>query len=255
MKLKGRHMKRYLILILLIMASGCGVQSKANSGEGTLSLSVKNSKSFNPNIEHGLIVNYQILITGPGIKTSITTTFDGTATSGKVDGIPAGENREVIVTAINPNQMTIRQGEASGVKIIGGQTTDIDITLESVPIFTNLTDGNTLDNTRLIFKIFADSPSSVIVEKKAEQEFSPLINPATSLAEIKLDVNTGLGQLVPALQPVGAHTFQTRDLNTNRSSQVTITLTDGTKRRPAPLYSAGDRQEPDKQRKVSSGLY
>ena len=254
------NLKKYLpleIIILLFLISSCGVTStpRATGNGGSLLLVVKNSKSFNPNIDHGRIVNYRITVTGSDIDTPIVAEFDGAATWGQVDGIPVGEGREVIVEAINTNGLTIRQGEEANIQIKGGKVNDAEVTLQSVPIFTNIADGNSLDNTRLIFKVFSEPNNSVMVEEITGSSQETLIDASTSVPEINLDISTGLGRMAPALQQPGQRTYRIRNMNTGRSSTITVNLNDGTKRHGAPLFSAGDHGDPYPKRRLSCGTH
>jgi hypothetical protein len=221
-----------------------------------MKLVVKGSKSFNPNINHGKIVTYRVTISGEGIDQSIVAEFDGTATEGVIEGIPTGGGRQIVVEAINPNDAIIRQGEKGDVTVEGGRVAEVEVTLESVPIFTNIADGNSLDNTRLIFQIFSDPQNPVVVvEDATSAEASALADVSTQTTEINLDVSTGLGKLAPVLQPAGQHKYTVRNINTGRSSTVTVGLMDGTKRKGAPFFAAGDHGSPSARRRVSCGTH
>ncbi len=251
----------FLILIVTLAIAGCSQTSTPLStsntieGGGELQLLVKGSQSFNPNIEHGQINKYQVVISAPDLEEPVEAIFEGSAISGHIDGIPIGNDRTVTVNALNPNNATIRQGEQENVEIKGGETAQAEISLESVPIFTNLADGNNIANTRLIFKAFADPTSSVVIEEVVDQDAVNLVDASTSLSELNLDISTGLGQLAPSIQSSGEHKYRIKDLNTNRFSTITINLTDGSKYRPAPFFAAGNSLEPDTQGRVSCGTY
>ncbi|MFH1874099.1 MAG: hypothetical protein ABH859_02810 [Pseudomonadota bacterium] len=244
-------------IILASCGQTSGPLSTTNTTEngGRLQLTVKGSQSFNPNAPHGQIRKYQVVVSAPDLAEPVTAIFDGTATSGQINGIPVGSDRLVTVNALNPNSAIIRQGEQEGVQIKGGQTAQADITLESVPIFTNLANGNNIANTRLIFKAFADPASQVVIEDLSAQNAVSLVDASTSLPEVNLDISTGLGQLTPSLQPNGEHSYVIKDLNTNRSTTITVNLIDGSKLKPAPFFAAGSSLEPETQGRVSCGTY
>lgn len=252
-----------LSALLLILISSCGGGSGSSSQNqstctgpcGVVKLVVKGSKSFNPNIEHGRIVTYHVTVTGEGIDLPVTAEFDGAATKGVIEGIPTGSNRKITVEAVNPNSIMIRQGETSGVSIQGGATANVEVTMESVPIFTNIADGNTIDNTRLIFQLFADPTSPVLVEDASGVSPSVLADVSTTNTEINLDTSTGLGRMSPALQSVGQHTYIVRNPVTGKSSAITVNLVDGTKRKGAPFVAAGANSSSAAQRRVSCGTH
>lgn len=260
-----RVSNKILFFVLLLFISSCGgggggFAEKGSgvdigSGGGGLELVVKNAKSFNPSISHGMILNYRVTITADDLENPIVVNFDGSSTEGVINDVPAGENRSILVEAVNPNGAVIREGETEGVEVKGGEVADAEVSLEPVPIFTNLSDGNSLANTRLIFKVFAEPGSQIIVEELLNENQSPLLDASTLLPDVSLDQSTGLGFLSPSLQFCGEHTYIVRDLNTNRSSSVKVDLTDGAKGRAAPLFAAGGMMEPDLQGRVSCGTY
>ena len=142
-----------VIASALALACSCG--SPQPAGDGSLSVVVSNSKSFDPRAQHGRVERYVVKIEGDGIADPILAEFSGEASEGVVEGVPAGDRRTVSVTAINPNGATIRAGETPGVSVGDGMT-EVSVDMQAVPIFTNLADGAILDNTRLVFRIFSD---------------------------------------------------------------------------------------------------
>jgi hypothetical protein len=245
-----------------LLLTSCGGGGSATSSSqssctgpcGVLKLAVTGSKSFNPKIDHGRIVTYRVTLSGDGIDPPIVATFDGGATEGVIDGIPTGSNRQIAVDAINPNDLTIRQGEKADVTVEGGKTADVEVNMEEVPIFTNVTEGSIIENTRLIFQIFSDPTNHVVVEDISNDASAALADISTMATEISLDTSTGLGRMAPALQPTGEHKYKVSDVNTGRSSVVTVKILDGTKRKGAPFVAAGS-SEPTARRRVSCGTH
>jgi hypothetical protein len=229
------EMKRILILLTLLALAGCGGNMSGGSG---IALKVMSVGGFSSNAEHGRIDKYRVTVTGEGIESPIEAEFPGDAEEGVIQDIPTGEDRTVEVRALNPNEVAIREGEAYEVKV-GGGITEVPITLEAVPIFTNIAAGNTVENTRLVFKVFSDPINPVIVEEQIGAGFTPMIDASTSLAELYLDQSTGLGRIAPALMEPGERVFAVRDLVTGRMHRAGVTLVDGTGRRPAPIVPGG----------------
>lgn len=251
-----REEPTYLIILILFgIIASCGgpsIPGSTSSGShNNIYLTVKGAKSFNPNVEHGQINSYRVTISGTGIDDPIIANFDGGATSGTIDNVPNGDGRKILVEAINPNGAIIREGEQENVRVKGN--TEIEITLDSVPIFTNLSNNNSIDNTRLIFKVFSDPESHIIIEDVSDDNSAILADAATFESEISLDVSTGLGKMAPQLQPVGQHTYSVRNLDNNRSSLVTINVTDGAARKGASFLVASDTADPSLERGISCG--
>lgn len=233
------ELKRILFLLGLLALAGCGAQGSDGASGNGIAIKVMSAKSFNPGIEHGRIEAYRVTITGDGISPSITAEFEGDATEGVIDDVPTGEDRTVSVTAINPNDIGIRAGEAEGVKV-GGGLTEVSVKLEAVPIFTNVATGNTIDNTRLVFKIFSDPQNPIVVEELGHAGVSPLIDASSNVSELYLDESTGMGRLAPLLMEPGKRRFVVRDIVTGRSHEVSVRIVDGTGARPAPMVSSTD---------------
>ncbi|MBN1282868.1 MAG: hypothetical protein JXA24_03755 [Proteobacteria bacterium] len=233
----AEEMKRILALLALLALAGCGADPWQGSGGGALAVTVKNAASFDPAAEHGRIVSYRVSVSGEGIEEPIVALFDGGADGGVVAGVPVGEGRTVAVEAVNPNEAVIRAGESFGVKV-GGGLTEVEVEMEAVPIFTNIAEGNAVDNTRLLFRIFSDPSNPVVVHEISHGADTALVDASTSLAELYLDESTGMGRFAPALMEPGRRSFEVRDLVSGRSSAASVLVLDGTRRRPAPLVAA-----------------
>ncbi len=231
-------MKRMILYIIFIaLLAGCGENSDEMATGGMLALKVIKASNFNPAIDHSIIQSYRVSISGQGIDPPIVAEFEGGATEGVIEGVHTGKGRTVTVEATNANGAVIHAGEAFDVKVSGG-ITEVPVRLESVPIFTNIADGNTIDNTRLVFKVFSDPKNPIAIEERAEDESMALIDASTNSEEIYLDESTGMGRLAPAVMEPGERTFVVKDLITGRLSMAKVLLVDGTGRRPAPTVTA-----------------
>lgn len=228
--------KNILWLMLLMVIAGCGGNPPLH--RGGLAITISGAKSFNPNIEPGSITRYQVTVTGEGIAEPIVAEFPGDATEGVIEGVPTGEGRIVAVTAHNPNDATIRAGEAYGVAV-DGDLTEVAVAMESVPIFTNIAEDATVDNTRLVFKVFADPAHPVAIEERGGTEKRALVDASTSNPHVQLDASTGLGRMAPLFLAPGARRFAVVDLATGRESEAKVLVVDGTGRKPAPIVAAG----------------
>ena len=239
------NMNRTIFFLFLILAlSACGHQTgdpqKAPGGlSGAVKATVTGSKSFNPNISHGDIKSYKVTVTSGDMETPIEAFFDGSAGSGVVENVPAGRDRIVKVEAINSNEKIIRAGEETGLVIVAGETAEAQIEMESVPVFANLNDGNAIPNTRFIARVFSDPADSVTIEDEFEGVSLPLFDLNLNDDELRPDMSNGEARFSPAPLPAGEHRLTVKNVRTGRSSTVTVRLTDGTKLRPAPLYSGG----------------
>ncbi len=107
-----------------------------------------------------------------------------------------------------------------------------------MPLFVNVADGAVIENTRLVFQLFAEPPGPVVVEDAADAAPKALLDASTNIPEVALDVATGIGRLAPTLMTPGVHIFTVRNPITNRANTVQVTLLDGEHRKPAPFIAA-----------------
>lgn len=234
--MKGMEFKAWLFLLVAALA-GCG--GAGSPGHGSLAVVVSNSKGFDANAEHGRIERFVVRVEGEGIAEPIEAIFAGDATEGVVDDVPVGEGRIVSVEAVNSNGAVIREGESFDVSVTD-ELTSVAVQMQAVPIFTNLANGAAVDNTRLAFRLFSDPQNPVVVEELSGGASAALVDASEGISEICLDASTGMGRLSPRLMEPGERLFVVRDVVTGRSSSALVKLLDGTKRRPAPLFGAGD---------------
>ncbi len=80
-------MDKVFLLVVISLVASCGgpsdnvsVSTASKGGTGSIKAVVTGSRSFDPNIFHGRIVNYKVTITGEGISEPIVAEFDGAAT-------------------------------------------------------------------------------------------------------------------------------------------------------------------------------
>jgi hypothetical protein len=244
-----RILKRVILIFVVMGVAGCGggtrveLAGSANCDEdscGTLKLMVKGAQPSSLTSTHAQLKTFRVAVSGPGIEGELVGEFSADAAEGLIEGVPAGDDRQVEVSAININSQTIREGEAEDISVKGGATSDVDVTLEAVPIFVNLKDGSTVENTRLVFHVFSDSQGQAVIEDETAAGSEVLVSASTSLPDVSFDVSTGLGRFAPALIQPDDHKFTVRDASTGRSSAVSIYLLDGSKRKPAPLFSGSE---------------
>ncbi len=237
-------MKRLILMMTMgIAACGGGANSYSVSsstsgpgGTGQIALKVSGAKSFNPNIPAGKIKQYVITVSADGFA-PIQTAVSGDATEASIDGIPTGDHRTVSVVAINPNDQTIREGEASDVAIPGGGATEVPITLQAVPVITNVADGSYVANTRLRLSIYSDPATTVELTADTGKTVATLNDVVENRPLVATDASTGVASFVPPQLAPGDYTLTVRDSKTGRKSQVSIVVTDGAREHGAPLVS------------------
>ncbi len=243
-------MNRLLVIIIALVVvggvTGCSGGHRVTLSEcgdgpcGDVRLMVYGAKSPTALSPHGQVKMYRVSIAGPGIEGELIADFPGDAEEGFIENVPAGDDRLIVVRALNGQDLKIREGEAEGVQIQGGSTAEVDITMEPVPIFVDLRDRSIIENTRLIFRIYSESTAPSVVEDVFNAASTMLVDASTNVSEIAVDGATGLGRMAPALLDPGTHAFTVSDAATGRSNQVSVRLLDGSKRKPASLLAGSD---------------
>jgi hypothetical protein len=240
-----KHLTIFVLLFLIVNFSACGTGSSGSpggaysGGSGTIKAVVTGSKSFNPNVSHGQIKKFKVTILAEDIAEPIMAVFDGTEESGVVEHVPAGLNRTIKIEAVNPNEKVIRAGETAGLEVIGGEEVLADVSMESVPVFANLADGSVIPNTRFVARVFSDPSDKVVIEDKFKGTTLPMFDLNSNDDELFPDAATGLVGFAPSPLAVGEHELTVKNARTGRANTVSIRITDGTKMKPAPLYSGG----------------
>lgn len=249
-------MKRFTIIaIATLTVVGCGgggggssavsstssISTSAATGSGKIALKVSGAKSFNPTITPGKISQYQVTVSGPGFE-PVVAIIEGDAAEATVSGIPTGEGRMVQIAAINPNGQKIREGEAANVLIPEDTVAEVAVTLQAVPVITNVAEGAHLANTRLRFSIFSDPATLVELRSNTGESSEVLTDMVENRPTVATDAATGLAAFVPPKLAPGDYLLTVVDAKTGRKSEVTVTVTDGSRERGAPLVS-GARQK------------
>lgn len=227
-----------LALIVLAACSGFGEGDVGIEGRN-LAITALNSRSFNPDIVHGRIDYYQIKVTAPDLKIPFVARFGGSVDAAKMPGIPTGVDRTIAIEAINPNGLVIRRGAKEGVSVIPGEYSHIEIVMHSVPIFTNVADKSAVCNTNMDFRVFGEPGSKLEILEKMGGDMKAVIEPTTGRALVNTAPEEGMFEHTPGELKLGVHSFMVRDVDSEESSEVTLTLYQATVRPGIALVSGG----------------
>lgn len=229
----------FFLLFLFAACSGGGEGDVGISGRN-LAITAINSRSFNPDVVYGQIDYYQLKVTAPDLKIPFVARFGGGVDSAKMAAIPTGADRTLTIEAFNPNGMVIRRGKKEGVSIIPGEYSHVEIVMHSVPIFTNVADKSAVCSTSMEFKVFGEPGSRLeILEKVGRDAEEPVKDRATSRALVNTAPEDGLFEHLPEKLELGVHAFVVRDMDSEESSAVTLTLYQATVRPGIALVSGG----------------
>ncbi|MBI4366020.1 MAG: hypothetical protein HY543_04295 [Deltaproteobacteria bacterium] len=233
---------------MMMIGIGCGgggaTTSGGGAGDGRLALKVTNATSTSKLPRRAQIASYHVRIEGPDME-PVEAVFSGQAGGGEIAGIPAGADRAVTVTARNAEDDAVRIAEAEGVRVESAVTTSVPLTMEIVPIVTNLSKAGTIANTQLRFALYAAPGARVALEAASMGEDGtlaasprPLIDTSLNAAEVVVDTATGIGIFVPSRIAPGRYQFAARDVASRRQSVLTLKVTDGAARRGVGFVAA-----------------
>ncbi|MBI4237864.1 MAG: hypothetical protein HY696_05530 [Deltaproteobacteria bacterium] len=235
------------IFLLALLTTHCGGTAPTNdTGDAVGGTHVQVTKRAAATHPLGQIAAYTIAVSGPGFET-VETTMASDATEAVLDGIPAGEARQVSVSALNEETQRIWSGEARDVVIPAGEVVEVPIALQPIPIFANVRDGSVVTNTRLRPMIVAP-PGTTVAMLQAPADGTgtpePVVDVALGAVNVPIADASGLVQLRPAPLPPGRYQLVVEDTATHRTSTVSVTIVDGTRRRGAPFYAAAGAATP-----------
>ncbi|MBA7633868.1 hypothetical protein ES703_41439 [subsurface metagenome] len=131
---------RICCFLLILVVTGCGDEYSSSDGENDLSNTGSYACSIKwpedvPTLETTSVVSRAINCDEAGVATVAFTFYDGSGSyltgdewscslhQGTVHGIPRGNDRRLVVTGEDASGTVLYRGEATGIEIVAGQTT------------------------------------------------------------------------------------------------------------------------------------
>ena len=110
------------------------------------------------------VSRFVVTVTGDDITEPVVIplTVDTTGTS--LEDIPDGASRTFLVEAFNSEGIVVRRRQISGITVDQDSTEPIVVSLNTVPLFTNLRDGNSVIVTRLMLLGLGEPGNSLEVD-------------------------------------------------------------------------------------------
>ncbi len=242
-----RGAKIIFLFSLLFILSSCG---GGDSDEGHIAISVKNAlrpaalKSQQSLPEILTVDSFRVVVSADDMPSAISVSFPATTTQGQISGIPIGQNRSVLIEALNKDKTALRRRLIKGVEIHGGDPTPLQATLLTIPVITNIKDGGFIPASRLILSGYGEPAGSLAVMDHSTSGISASLSDfETKSPKISPSLSAGgffsfhATSLVP-----GVHTFEVRDDQTGESSTVTVTILQSG-RQPGTWLSAAGQVE------------
>lgn len=246
-----------IIAVSVFFAISCSSGQNSNVGSGTTlggrstnggSVALSVSDSYKPASvsdpstlpEVLQVTSFHVAISGDNFST-IEATFSGDAAGGQIEGIPVGENRRVLVEALNANGVVVRRREISNVRITGGDVTPIVASLLSVPVVTNVSNDNMVTQTRLFFRGYAEPAGSLQVWDSYQGGESRLIEEASVRSDvISPSLSDGGFNFRPSALPLGAHLFTLKDPSSGEETKLQLTVVKPGREPGVGNHSAGN---------------
>jgi hypothetical protein len=227
-------------VVLSISLIGCG-------GSGEMPLTV--DKAYCPATVASLasppdalkIESYHVVVTGAFGQKEFT--FEGNLAQAKVDGIPPGDNLTLLVEAVNNRSQVICRRQLAGISIKKGKTNPIAISLLAVPFVANLSNGNVVTATALVFKGYGEPAGTVEIVDQYEGNEVVLFDLSTNLDVVSPANADASFQFKPAVLPLGPHTFVVRDADTGETSTLDLLLVGAGRIPGTGILSAGFRDQ------------
>lgn len=216
------HKTPILIVFVLLGCNG--------GGDGGIILTVRNGRkpaalANGATLPDVLVANaFRVVISGADFAPPIEVSFPGDATGGTISGIPIGDDRTVLIEALNTEGQVIRKRELQGISIAGGAATSVQATLLSIPWVTNITDGSVVPLNRLVFKGYGEPAGGVEVIDHFAEVSASLSDITTAQETISPSLSDGSFSFRPKTLSPGRHTFEFRDPQSKESSKLTVTL-------------------------------
>lgn len=229
---------------LLVQCGGGASETGAQSLSAThlqISVAKQKAQSTHPLAQ---VQHYRVTVSGrDGVLRAME--FAGDATKGQIDDLPADADVTVRIEADNSNAQVILRGTADAVRVQGGTTTEVPVTLATVPIFTNLRDGAIVVGSRVRPAVLAAPGATVrVVQAGGAAPQADLIDLSVGRSDVAASAE-GVAHIVPAPLAAGAYRLRVEDTATGEASEVAVQVLADAQAKPAALFSSvGSRAAP-----------
>lgn len=172
------------------------------------------------------VTSFLVTVTGEDLEEPVVMNLDASTASTDLNDVPVGTARTFSVEAFNSEGMCVRRNEISGVTVTKEATEPIVVSLNTVPLITNLRNGNKVISTRLRINGVGEPGGSLeFIDIPEETQIESLLfDVALGDDVISPSMSLGTFNFNPPTLAIGDHTFTVRDLDTGEKSDVTVRL-------------------------------
>lgn len=220
----AKHMKVLLLACLLTCGAACKSHETVQmtlvieNARGPAGLSLESL----PPIQQ--VTRFLVTVSGEDLTEPVIIPLDANSTGTSLEDIPDGGSRTILVEALNSEGMVVRRREVTGITIDKEQTEPIVVSLNTVPLFTNLRNGNRVIVSRLQILGVGEPGNSLEIDDDYEGTIDILLDVSAGTSVINPSMSAGDFTLVPPELALGWHTFTLRDLDNGEQSQIRFRL-------------------------------
>lgn len=176
------------------------------------------------------IAGFQALVTAGDIETPITATAEASADQIEIRGIPYGENRTILVEALNSRGDVLRRRRLEGLEIKKGVVSNVEGRWNTVPLALNLADGSVLSAERFRVLGFGEPGSPIRVSSVSDAGGAVAfvsLNETVPQTVVSPSLSSGLFNFRQRPSALGRQTLTLRDENNGETSSVTVYVIEG----------------------------
>jgi len=214
--------KILLLLLLSALLGACSGQKQIN-----LTLILENARapaglneSDLPDIQR--VQRFVVTISGSDLEEDVVTSFAADTLSMQLRDIPEGETRILTVEALNSAGMVVRRRVIEEITIDKDISEPIVVSLNTVPLFTNLRDGNRIIVSRIRIRGVGEPGGQVEIEDNFNGTTGPLLDISSNNVLLSTSLGAGDFDMVPGSMDLGTHNLLVRDPKTGESSEITV---------------------------------
>lgn len=171
------------------------------------------------------VSRFVVTVTGDDMEEPVVINLNADTSGTNLDEIPEGAERIFLVEALNAEDVVVRRKMITGITIDKDQAETIVVSLNTVPLFTNVRDGNRIIVNRLKLLGVGEPGGSLEIMDGEEGSTGVLMDVSVGESVITPSLSVGDFNFQPPELALGMHTLTLRDLDTNEQSQVTIRIT------------------------------
>lgn len=232
-----RRWQKTICLLGLLGIAGCGGGAVApdfnisesgenlESGSITLNLIVPPAPYASAK---STLDSFEVTIEGEEMEAPFRKSLKADAKGMVLENLPLGRGRSLTVRGLNADGELLRLGKIESLKLDSTAGESVALKLNAVPLVLNLRNEDQISNRRLFFRLFADPGEHLSVRLNG-----------TVLGERVADPR-GIASFYHPDLPPGRHSFTILNLENDLTTELNVSVWEGSQTLGAPLSAASD---------------